>query len=84
MREELHERLLLALLGEASFENLGQLSDPDVFPEEYSLIPMFVLGGRPDPEYFNGHRDEKKNGARSRTFTVFMSLKYPRAVDLKV
>ena len=59
VREELHEWLLLALLGEASFENLGQLSDPDVFPEEYSLILMFVLGGRQDPEYF---KDEPKRG----------------------
>ena len=30
MREQLHERLLLALLGEASFETLGQLCDPDL------------------------------------------------------
>ena len=61
-----------------------QQRDPDILPDESALILLFVLGGRPDPEYFNGHRDEKKNGARSRTFTVFMSLKYPRAVDLKV
>ena len=59
MREELHERLLLALLGEASFENLGQLCDPDVFPDEYSLILLFVLGGRQDPEYF---KDEPQRG----------------------
>ena len=58
MREELHEWLLLALLGEASFENLGQLCDP-VFPDEYSLILLFVLGGRQDPEYF---KDEPKRG----------------------
>ena len=61
-----------------------QQRDPDILPDESSLIFLFVLGGRPDPEYFSGHRDEKKNGARSRTFTVFMSLKYPRAVGLKV
>ena len=59
MREELHEWLLLALLGEASFETLGQLCDPDVFPDEYSLILLFVLGGRQDPEYF---KDEPKRG----------------------
>ena len=59
MREQLHERLLLALLGEASFETLGQLCDPDVFPDEYSLILLFVLGGRQDPEYF---KDEPKRG----------------------
>ena len=59
MREQLHERLLLALLGEASFETLGQLCDPDVFPDEYSLILLFVLGGRQDPEYF---KDEPQRG----------------------
>ena len=59
MREELHEWLLLALLGEASFETLGQLCDPDVFPDEYSLILLFVLGGRQDPEYF---KDEPTRG----------------------
>ena len=59
MREKFHERLLLALLGEASFENLGQLCDPDVFSDEYSLILLFVLGGRQDPEYF---KDEPKRG----------------------
>ena len=59
MREELHERLLLALLGEASFENLGQLSDSGVFPDEYSLILQFVLGGRQDLEYF---KEEPKRG----------------------
>lgn len=59
MREELHERLLLALLGEASFENLGQRSHPGVFPDEYSSILQFVLGGRQDPEYF---KDEPRRG----------------------
>ena len=59
VREELHERLLLALLGEASFENLGQLSDSGVFPDEYSLILQFVLGGRQDLEYF---KEEPKRG----------------------
>ena len=59
VREELHEWLLLALLGETSFENLGQLRDPGVFPDEYSLILLFVSGGLQDPEYF---KDEPKRG----------------------
>ena len=62
----------------------GQLSESGILWNELSLMLLFILGGRRDPEYFKRHRDEKENEARSRTFITFMSLKYTGAVGLKV
>ena len=41
----------------------GQLSESGILWNELSLMLLFILGGRRDPEYFKRHRDEKETAA---------------------